>query len=428
VVRPTEFEVGDLFGALRGMLRPLLAGELVALVFDEPQGVPTLQTDEAKVSQILRNFISNALKFTERGEVRVSCVYSPDDRTVRFEVTDTGIGIAPDDQERIFLEFTQLDSPAQRRVRGTGLGLPLSRKLAELLGGQLGVTSTLGAGSTFFAIIPAFYAGQPAPEMAAALGEADYSPQPDTLPVLVIEDSPETQLVYSRMLRDSPFQMLGASSLPAAREWLKRVTPAAIVLDIVMQGEDSWKFLTALKNSEATSSIPVIVISAVEDQRKGLALGADDYAVKPVERDWLVQRLRELTTPKGAVSALLIDDDPGVRYVLRRLLLAESFAVFEARDGVAGLRAAVDDHPAVIFLDLVMPSMSGREVLSALKASAATRDIPVIIATSRMLSAEERESLSREAAAILPKELLAGNDAAMHIRDVLSRAHVAQAL
>jgi len=247
-----------------------------------------------------------------------------------------------------------------------------------------------------------------------------------SLPVLVIEDSPDAQLVYARMLRGGRFQILVASSVAAARQWLKRVMPSAILLDIVMQGEENWKFLAELKASDLTSSIPVIVISNVEDRRKGLALGADDYAVKPVERDWLLTRLRELTTAPGATTALLIDDDPGIRYVLRRLLLAESFAVFEARDGMAGLRIAADERPAVIFLDLVMPSMPGRDVLSALKASSVTRDIPVIIATSKNLSSDETAALSREAAAILPKNLLAGQDAAIHVRGALTRAGVAE--
>src|SRR4030095_4126386 len=125
-------------------LRPLLRNESVALVFDEPEDMPTLHTDEAKVSQILRNFISNALKFTERGEVRVSARFVPAEQAVAFSVADTGIGIAPEDQERIFQEFTQIDNPIQRRVQGTGLGLPLCRKLAELLGGNVSVESTPG--------------------------------------------------------------------------------------------------------------------------------------------------------------------------------------------------------------------------------------------------------------------------------------------
>jgi signal transduction histidine kinase len=166
VVRPVEFDVEHLFGALRGMLRPLLLNESVALVFEDPERLQVLYSDEAKVSQILRNFVSNALKFTERGEVRVGARESPDGESIVFTVADTGIGIAPEDQERIFQEFTQIDNPLQRRVQGTGLGLPLCRKLAELLGGQVGVQSTPGAGSTFTAIIPRIYGAAlpPSPE------------------------------------------------------------------------------------------------------------------------------------------------------------------------------------------------------------------------------------------------------------------------
>ena len=133
-VQPTEFTVGNLFSALRGMLRPLLAGESVRLVFDEPHDIPALYSDESKLSQILRNFIANALKFTERGEVRVAAQWNEANETITFSVADTGIGIAEADHERIFEEFTQIDNPVQRRVKGTGLGLPLCRKLAKLDG------------------------------------------------------------------------------------------------------------------------------------------------------------------------------------------------------------------------------------------------------------------------------------------------------
>ncbi len=158
VVRPGAFEVADLFGALRGMFRPLFSQDRVALVFEPVGEIPALYTDEGKVSQILRNFISNALKFTRRGEVRVSAALAAGDQ-VAFSVADTGVGIAPEDQERIFEEFGQIEGAIQKQVTGTGLGLPLSRKLAELLGGGVSVTSAPGAGSTFSAIIPLVYAG-----------------------------------------------------------------------------------------------------------------------------------------------------------------------------------------------------------------------------------------------------------------------------
>ena len=156
-LHPLEFEAANLFSALRGMLRALLVNESVKLVFEEPEGVPLLYTDEAKVSQILRNFISNALKFTERGEVRVSTRYDEDGGTVTFSVNDTGVGIGPQDQERIFEEFTQLENPAQSQFKGTGLGLPLCRKLAELLGGRIDLESELGVGSKFSLTLPLRY-------------------------------------------------------------------------------------------------------------------------------------------------------------------------------------------------------------------------------------------------------------------------------
>ena len=156
VVRPTAFTVADLFAGLRGMFRAITPTERVTLLFEEPADLPALATDEGKLSQILRNLISNALKFTEQGEVRVTAASEPDGR-ITFVVADTGIGIAPEDQERIFEEFSQLESALQRRATGAGLGLPLSRKLAELLGGQLTLSSAPGEGSTFTVSIPARY-------------------------------------------------------------------------------------------------------------------------------------------------------------------------------------------------------------------------------------------------------------------------------
>ena len=152
-VRLASFTLSDLFGTLRGMFRPLLTTDEVALIFDAPDHEVTLTTDEGKLSQILRNLISNAVKFTERGEIRVVATRAEDD-TIVFRVTDTGIGIAPEDQARIFEEFTQVDNPLQKHVRGTGLGLPLSRKLAGLLGGQLEVASMPGVGSRFELRLP----------------------------------------------------------------------------------------------------------------------------------------------------------------------------------------------------------------------------------------------------------------------------------
>jgi signal transduction histidine kinase/DNA-binding response OmpR family regulator len=396
VVRPVEFEVAGLFGALRGMLRPLLVNESVALVFEEADGVPPMYTDEGKVSQILRNFISNALKFTERGEVRVSAALDPGGAHVVFAVADTGIGIAPADQERIFQEFGQLENPVQRRVRGTGLGLPLTRRLIELLGGRLRLVSRPGAGSTFSAIVPVRFA-QPGADVAAPPATAPAH----GLPVLVVEDSVEDALVYEAFLRGSRFGMVRARTVKQAREAVRQARPAAVVLDIRLRGEDTWAFLAELKRDEATRDLPVLVVSTTDDPHKGLGLGADAYAVKPVSRDWLLDTLAAVTAPP--LSVLVIDDDETARYLLNTRLSGPRFAVSEAADGPAGLRRARAERPDVIVLDLVMPGLSGADVLEALKRDEATRGIPVVVMTSKVLEAADHRRLA-PAVAVLSKE------------------------
>jgi len=398
VVRPIEFDVANLFGALRGMLRPLLVNESVMLVFEDTSSVPTLFQDEAKVSQILRNFISNALKFTERGEVRVSATVVDDGATVAFSVADTGIGIAVPDHERIFQEFGQLENPLQRKVRGTGLGLPLTKKLVEILGGRITLVSEPGVGSTFTAVLPVRL-----PEPAAAPAKAAPS-DVDTarLPVLIVEDSAEDLLVYQALLRESRYQIIHAATVKQAREVLRQITPRAIVLDILLRGEETWTFLAELKADEATRNVPVVVATTVDDHHKGYGLGADAYVVKPVERGWLMATLDGLTTADGR-PVLIIDDDETSRYVLRQLLAGTRYVAIEAASGAEGLARAQEQRPAAIFLDLVMPGLSGFEVLDALRSDERTRSIPVVILTSKTLEPDDHRRLDGKVTAVLSK-------------------------
>jgi signal transduction histidine kinase/CheY-like chemotaxis protein len=399
VVRPVEFEVGNLFGALRGMLRPLLVNESVRLHFEEPSGMPALFTDEAKVSQILRNFVSNALKFTEQGEVRVSAALVPEGDAVVFSVADTGPGIAPEDQERIFEEFGQLDHPVQSRVKGTGLGLPLCRKLAALLGGRITLESAPGLGSTFSAIVPIVYA----PPAAATEPEPrlGWQPDPRRIPVLVVEDRFETVLLYEKYLKGSQFQMVPARTLREARDMLAQVRPRAVVLDIVLRGEDAWTFLAELKAGEATRHLPVLVATTVEDQAKGMALGAEAYSVKPIERAWLLENLTRLTDRRRRV--LMIDDDEVSRYLVKRQV-PDGVRVVEAGNGLDGLFRARADSPDAIVLDLAMPGMRGEEVIEHLRAEPATRDIPVVVFTSQVLDEAARTTLASRVVAIVSKD------------------------
>jgi signal transduction histidine kinase/DNA-binding response OmpR family regulator len=402
VVQPDEFEVSELFGTLRGMLRPLLAhNSSIALIFEEPHHIPTLHTDEGKVAQILRNFISNALKFTPTGEVRVSAMRVGN--TITFSVADTGIGIAPEDTERIFEEFVQVDSPLQRQVKGTGLGLPLSRKLAELLGGNVWVSSTLGVGSSFFAAIPAIYPGS---TEEPALPLVSWQVDSQRLPILVVEDNAETLFTYEKYFQGSIYQPFLARTLTQAEQAMALFTPSLIMLDILLEEQNTWGFLRELKGNQATQDIPILVVTVIDNEKQVMALGADGFLVKPVDRFSLLNQINRLVKRHTSSKLLLIDDDPAARYVFKQFLSGTHLTVIEAVDGREGIHLAQVEKPDCIVLDLSLPEMSGIEVLSRLKNDSTTNHIPVIINTSQSLEAQEQKTLAENTIAILSKEMV----------------------
>jgi signal transduction histidine kinase/CheY-like chemotaxis protein len=306
-IRASKVDVETLFGTLRGMLRPILLNKSVNLVFDVPADVPPLLTDESKLSQILRNFISNALKFTEYGEVRVSAALAPEGDAFVFAVADTGIGIAQEDLPVIFEEFTQLDNPLQKHVKGTGLGLPLCKKLATVLGGHVAVRSELGSGSTFSARLP----------LRSPLAE---DPDERTLEVwksalqqpviLVVEDDENTLFLYEKALQGVGFQLLTARTVWKARDILHQLQPRLIFLDIMLPGEDAWALLAELKGNPAMRHIPIVVVTVQEESRKALALGANAYCVKPIDRYWLLKTVQQFTRqePFGTTGVTFVHD------------------------------------------------------------------------------------------------------------------------
>lgn len=417
-VRPSTFAVSDLFATLRGMLRPLMVqGSSVSLVFEEPEDLPPLYSDEGKIAQILRNFISNALKFTEQGEVRITAVQVGS--AIRFSVADTGIGLAPDDQERIFEDFVQIESHLQRQVKGTGLGLPLSRKLAEVMGGTVLVESTAGQGSTFSLSIPIV-----APQAA----EGSDSMQPfialksTHLPVLAIEDHTETLFIYEKHLQESRYQLIATRTLAQARQSLQHIQPAAIVLDILLEGQNGWTFLRELKGDEATRSIPVVVITVVNNEKQALALGADGFLIKPVDRLPLLNKLNSLVYRDTIQKLLLIDDDPAYRYVVHQLLMDSPLQILEATSGREGIAVAEREQPTAILLDMEMPELGGLDVLEQLQQNPATQTIPVIIHSSIQLDLATQSRLTQQGVAIFSKEKTSQAAAASHLREVLVKA------
>jgi signal transduction histidine kinase/DNA-binding response OmpR family regulator len=411
IVVASPFTVTSLFGALRGMLRPLLVGDAVTMIFEDPCDVPVLDTDEGKVSQILRNFISNAIKFTERGEVRVWATAEKHTDTVSFHVRDTGIGIKPDDIEVIFQEFGQVAHHLQGRIKGTGLGLPLAKKLAELLGGEITVDSTVGEGSTFSVTVPRVWQTGDEDEEE----ELDPAVNSGRLPVLLVEDDPADAHAIERFLSASIYQPLRARTVRGARQIMQAVPPAAILLDIVLLGEESWRLLLEVRGQETSAEIPLIVISSTGESRKAVHLGADAYIEKPLDGEVLIEALDRLTGRRSVIDVLFVDDEEVNHYLVRQLLPRGRFRLRVATDGRVALDQLNERRPDVILLDLRMPGMDGYEFLRRLPADAAP---PVIVLTSVALQADERSLLGR-ASLVLSKSQLSSDTLAGAIDRVL---------
>jgi signal transduction histidine kinase/CheY-like chemotaxis protein len=420
VIRPAECSVEKLFGALRGMLRPLLVNPAVTLVFEEAADLPPLTTDEAKVSQIVRNFISNALKFTESGEVRVSARLTPDDASVAIAVTDTGVGIAPADQDAVFEEFVQVDHQAQRRVKGTGLGLPLARRLAHLLGGRITLESEVGVGSTFTLVLPLVFSPPAEAAPAERRSLVDWEPDPSRIPVLVVGATHGDALTYQELLRGSLFQVLAARSIAESTRLLSRLRPRIVLLHLDFEDEAVWELLARLKQTEdGAAPMPVVAVVRAEDRDKALALGAARCLTGVPGREELLGALRQLGAGPTARRVLVIDDDAVGRYLMKTFLRDTSCIVSEATGGREGLEAARRERPDLIFCDLYMPDMGGLDVLSQLKADPATHDIPVVLNTAKALTPEERAELDRRGVPVLLKDRFSRADAAAEVRRLL---------
>ena len=423
VVVASEFTVAAMFGTLRGMLRPLLVGDAVTLVFEDSAYLPPLDTDDGKVSQILRNFISNALKFTERGEVRVWATADLQADTVSFHVRDTGIGIARADIELIFQEFGQVAHRLQTRVKGTGLGLPLSKKLAELLGGKITVESVPGEGSTFSVTLPRSY-----PQAVEQTDDVEepWSVDPGKTPVLLVEDDAADAFAVNRILADTGYQPIWMRSVRQAQQILERMHPAVILLDIVLAGDESWRLLLQLRHQEAYADIPLAVMSSAGEERKAINLGADEYLPKPLDGDKLIGLLDRLTGRRTITHVLLIDDEEVTRYLVRQLLPRGRYRLSVTADSQEGLKRLRDDHPDVVLLDINMPQMTGYQFLEHIHgdangAGSPAANVPIIVLTSAILDQEERSLLHR-AYRIVSKSDLSADMLIDAIEDALHRA------
>jgi signal transduction histidine kinase/DNA-binding response OmpR family regulator len=373
---------------------------------DAGPGLDEVEADERKVKQVFFNLLSNAVKFTPDGgrvEVRARRV----DDLAEVAVTDTGVGIDPADQDRIFQEFQQAG-----QQEGSGLGLALARSLVALHGGSLWVESAPGSGSTFTFTLPVRQTAMSetiGPEPAPATAETASVPRaakaaPAT--VLLIEDDPRSVELLTLYLEGGGFEVVACEDARAGMDAARRMRPDAIVLDIMLPDLSGWDFLALVKQDETTARIPVVIVSILDERGKGIALGAADYLVKPVNRDDLLAALHPITAAQvgnGSCKVLAIDDDPMALKLIETVLGEEGFTVVTVPSGAAGIQAARDERPALIILDLLMPETDGFEVVDQLRADPTTAEIPIVILTAKTIAPEERTRLATTVAHLAAK-------------------------
>jgi CheY-like chemotaxis protein len=304
-------------------------------------------------------------------------------------------------------------------VKGTGLGLALSRRLAEMLGGTLDVSSTVGVGSTFTLRIPRLH-----PEVSEFERLQTREIDPARAPILVVEDDRKTIFIYEKYLAMAGFQVVPARSIEDAERIIAKTRPAAVVLDVMLDGETSWNFLARLKKDPETHDIPVLVVTVTAKEEKARALGADEFWIKPVDQARLLRKLGSLVKNGTRGKVLVIDDDERARYLMRKHLEGGSYQLFEAASGPEGVSMAQAHRPHVILLDFLLREMNAFDVLDELKGDARTRNIPVIIITSHALQPEERQRLEADTEVILSKQSLSREIAINRIRDALRKAGV----
>ncbi len=427
------FDVVGLVDHVVTTVRPLVEKNANTLVVERGPSLGLMYSDQTRVKQVLFNLLSNAAKFTVEGTIRIAVMREADadGSWLRFSVSDTGIGMTSAQLAILFADFTQADASTTRKYGGTGLGLALCRRFSAMLGGTIRVTSSYGVGSTFTVSLPVGVIGPPAvvssqwdagvyerrPEAAASAAADGFEGT-----VLVIDDDPDARALIARSLVKERFRVEiaadGRSGLQRARE----LRPDVVILDVLMPEMGGWTVLEALKSMPDIAHVPVVMLTAVDEQRRAEGLGAASYIAKPIDRERLAQAIRGCLRPRQVSErsgrVLIVEDDHATSRMLRTMLEHEGWEVTEVHSGHDALAAVAQQAPALILLDVLLPDMDGFAIINQLETASAA-PIPIIVITALDLTAEERVRMHGLVHCTLQKGAYTREDLLRHVRELV---------
>ena len=399
----TSFEIENMVQTIKDVSEPLAAKNDNGFVINLDGAMGSMSQDETKLRQCLTNFLSNGFKFTKNGTVTldVKARMEGDVEFVDFAVIDTGAGMSPEGVAKVFEEYTQAERSTSANYGGTGLGLPISKKFAEMMGGDVIVTSEEGVGSVFTMSVPRECPEYNDDEVDSNVINLD---DQDNLVVLVDDDVAMHDLI-KRTISKLNLTLLGATNSEKGMELIREVKPKLILLDVLMPGRDGWSLLKECKTDQELKDIPVIMISQLNQSNLASSLGANDYLTKPIDRSHFINTLKRIMgTDTQNQKVLVIDDDKDVRELLSRLLKDAGYRPIDARDGKEGLERTKDE-PALIILDLEMPRMDGFEFLdNYIKNVPEEKRAPVLVFSGKDLTDVQEDLLKERVVGLVKKD------------------------
>ena len=397
------FDIASMVRDVATTVEPLIHKKANQLLLNFSPDIGSMHADLTKVRQVLFNLLSNAAKFAENGTITIDIVRDAGPGGwITFRVSDTGIGMSPEQLQKLFQPFTQADASTTRRFGGTGLGLVISKRFCQMMGGDIVVESRTDEGSTFTVRLPGDL-HDPSIVNAAVPRVTTGKTVLGVTTVLVIDDEPAVRDLMSRSLSSEGIRIITAGDGEEGLRKAHELHPDLIFLDVMMPKMDGWAVLTALKADAKVMRIPVVMLTVVTNKEMGYVLGASEYLTKPIDRDQLADVIDKYRPKDPGRVVLVVDDDSSTRQVLRRTLIKQGWSVVEAENGRVAMERVASHKPSLIMLDLVMPEMDGFEFLAAVRKNPASAATPVVVLTSKDLTADERSQLTGKVERILQK-------------------------